>query len=1117
MGNSTMKAKPIIRSFPIAAAIATLLAAQNAYSAEIYWDGAASQSWGTAANWSTSSSAATPNPGTAPGSADDAFFNISTANATITMNLTANRAANSLTFRSTGGFTIGANSSTSGTTNRTLTVGAGGITKTSDSGVVNIGTTSGSVGVAVGADQTWTNNSSTTALNIGTGFLSGTTTSGTLGLGSRTLTLAGVGDFNFGAATATNSVIGISVGSTLIKNGSGTLTIGGDNAFSGTTLISGGTLRLATNGDINESSGITINGSTAKLFQTSSTAVVPTVTLTLGTLTGSGAVNTVNVANDAANVISNNNGAAGGALTVGDLTFAGAASVNTYNDTSAAAIVVTNFNTDAAGTVTVNPSVPPLVAGIYDLISYTAIGGAGAGQVVLGTIAGATQRQNPVFGNSGTAFTLTVGADNPPYWSGEGDGNWNTSSLNNWKFLSDHNPTSYLEKDNVLFNDLATPAGPVTVDINSANVSPSSTTFDGTKDYVLNSPGAFGIATGSLTKNGTGSLTISTANTYTGATAINAGTLSLGSGGTAGSLSPSSAISVASGATFAVNQNDTVVQGTEFGAITGAGGFTKSGVGITQLNSPNTFTGNISITGGTLQILAGGRLTGGAYAGDIAIANGGTFDYSGTANQTLSGIISGEGALVKGSSSTLTLSGPNTYQGSTTINAGRLDLAVVGSLGATSSISMADGTILRPTIDGVVINSNISLGGSGTTAQINAPFTASAGGTVETLTLGNPITGEGNLRLFGSTSASNTNATIMLNAQSTYSGNTELDTDGEAIHLAGVNLFVKLGVANALPTSTVVTLDGKAGRGSGRTVSLDLNGFDQELAGLAAVTTHVARNQRVNNTSATLATLTINSSSDSAFGGSGPSSTFSGNPVNPTAKIVGNIALTKTGAAKFTLLGSHDYTGDTTVSEGILSQKAPNTLNDASTVSIASDAFLDLDFDETGGPVTDTVDKLFIGGVQQAAGVYKATDNATDSGNAIAQITGAGTLTVTSGPAGSGYASWAATNADGEGPELDFDKDGVPNGVEYFMNASAGFTVNPQLDASNTIIWTNGGNIPASAYGTEFVIQTSSNLSTWTDVPVGSLTTNTDGPGGSLTYTLTGGSARFVRLSITPN
>jgi hypothetical protein len=117
----------------------------------------------------------------------------------------------------------------------------------------------------------------------------------------------------------------------------------------------------------------------------------------------------------------------------------------------------------------------------------------------------------------------------------------------------------------------------------------------------------------------------------------------------------------------------------------------------------------------------------------------------------------------------------------------------------------------------------------------------------------------------------------------------------------------------------------------------------------------------------------------------------------------------------------------------------------------------------------------------------------------------------------SSYGSWASTNAGGQAANLDFDDDGVPNGVEYFMNAAPGFTVNPQLDGSNAITWPNEGNIPAADYGTQFVVQTSSDLVDWADVPVGDLTTNTDGPGGSLTYTLTGTAPRFVRLKVTPN
>jgi hypothetical protein len=115
------------------------------------------------------------------------------------------------------------------------------------------------------------------------------------------------------------------------------------------------------------------------------------------------------------------------------------------------------------------------------------------------------------------------------------------------------------------------------------------------------------------------------------------------------------------------------------------------------------------------------------------------------------------------------------------------------------------------------------------------------------------------------------------------------------------------------------------------------------------------------------------------------------------------------------------------------------------------------------------------------------------------------------------YTSWATTNAGSQAANLDWDNDGLPNGVEYFMNAAPGFTANPGLDGSNKVTWPNGGNIPSSAYGTKFVVQVSTDLVTWEDVSEGNLDENTDGPGGSLSYIVTGEGKQFVRLKVTPN
>jgi hypothetical protein len=69
----------------------------------------------------------------------------------------------------------------------------------------------------------------------------------------------------------------------------------------------------------------------------------------------------------------------------------------------------------------------------------------------------------------------------------------------------------------------------------------------------------------------------------------------------------------------------------------------------------------------------------------------------------------------------------------------------------------------------------------------------------------------------------------------------------------------------------------------------------------------------------------------------------------------------------------------------------------------------------------------------------------------------------------------------------------VLNGVEYFMNAAAGFTANPGL-VGNTVTWPNGGNIASSEYGSQFEVQTSTDLANWSAVASDDITlSNTAG------------------------
>jgi hypothetical protein len=123
-------------------------------------------------------------------------------------------------------------------------------------------------------------------------------------------------------------------------------------------------------------------------------------------------------------------------------------------------------------------------------------------------------------------------------------------------------------------------------------------------------------------------------------------------------------------------------------------------------------------------------------------------------------------------------------------------------------------------------------------------------------------------------------------------------------------------------------------------------------------------------------------------------------------------------------------------------------------------------------------------------------------------------VTLQAGAGSGSYASWATTNGVTGAVNADSNQDGVPNGIAYFMNATGRATL-PGVVGS-TVTWTNGGNIPSSAYGSRFVVQTSSDLVTWT--PVSVTDPKLSNTVGSVSYTLPPDVGKtFVRLSVTPD
>ena len=149
---------------------------------------------------------------------------------------------------------------------------------------------------------------------------------------------------------------------------------------------------------------------------------------------------------------------------------------------------------------------------------------------------------------------------------------------------------------------------------------------------------------------------------------------------------------------FNLRQNDTNIAVEEFGLLkatgvigNGAQGnhkMIKVGAGTLWLGGENTYTGGTSIREGKVVAASANAL---GTAG-VEIGWEGTLAFE-AANATVGNTISGEGRVVVNSTGTITLSGANSYDGGTTIEAGRLLAANATALG-TGAVSVAAGATL---------------------------------------------------------------------------------------------------------------------------------------------------------------------------------------------------------------------------------------------------------------------------------------------------------------------------------------------------------------------------------------------------------------------------------------
>ncbi|ECC9472603.1 autotransporter outer membrane beta-barrel domain-containing protein [Salmonella enterica subsp. enterica] len=425
-------------------------------------------------------------------------------------------------------------------------------------------------------------------------------------------------------------------GTSLIKQGAGTLILNAENTYTGGTTISGGTL-VATNvdalgsGDVTDDATLELN--TGGTFDNA--------------ISGSGKVEK---SGDDALTLSGANTYTGGTL-ISDGT-----------------LVASNVEALGTGDVTDNAVLELNTGGDFD----NAISGSGqvekSGDGTL-TLSGSNTYTGGTTINDGTLIATSVDA------LGSGDvtddatlelntgGTFDNAIGGSGNVVKSGADTLTLSGSNSYTGGTTISGGTLVASnveaLGTGDVTNNATLELNTGGDFINNIGG----TGRVEKSGDETLTLSGANSYTGGTLISGGTL------VANDVNALGTGDVTDNAVLELNT------GGDFdNAISGSGQVVKSGDETLTLSGANSYTGGTLISGGTLvatsvEALGSGDVTDNAV---LELNTGGTFDNA----------ISGSGQVVKSGDKTLTLSGANSYTGGTTISGGTLVASNVEALGS---------------------------------------------------------------------------------------------------------------------------------------------------------------------------------------------------------------------------------------------------------------------------------------------------------------------------------------------------------------------------------------------------------------------------------------------------
>ncbi len=738
----------------------------------------------------------------------------------------------------------------------------------------------------------------------------------------------------------------------LTKTGTGTLTLAGADTYIGGTTISGGTL-LLNNAAAVQDSTVTVSTSNGLRFGTGIT------TFTLGGLAGSssfvladstGAGVAVQVGNNNASTSYSGVLSGSGSLTkigTGVLTLAGA---DTYTGgTTIGGGTLQLGNAAALGPTSDNLTVSS--GATLDLHGYSlGVGGLSGGGLIdnrsgtgvytltvgngnaSGTFSGTIQDTSGTIAltKTGTGTLTLAGAD---MYIGGTTISGGTLLLNNAAAVQDSTVTVSTS------NGLRFGTGITTFTLGglagSSSFALANSTGAGVAVQVGNNNASTSYSgvlsgSGSLTKIGTGVLTLGAENTYTGGTIVSAGTLALNVGGPIGTVAPGSTVTVNAGAVLQANHTD--VLGYNYNSNNAANLIVNDGTVYVSSGYRLTLSNTVVMTGGTLSSGTGHGDGSGNYSLDGQInatsdANGNpavinatqiglqfspsVFNVTrGPANPAsdliISSVISswydGTG-LTKTGNGILTLSGSNTYDGGTTLSAGQLNINNASALG-TGTFTISGGTIGNSSGAAITLSTNNAQEWDGNFAFVGpndlnlgtGPVALDASiivtVTAADLTVGGPISDGYECNCCGPYSLTKAGAgTLTLSGSNSF--------DGGMFLTAG---RLNINNASALGTGTFTISGGTIGNTSGHAITLSTNNAQSWNGDFYFVGS--------NDLNLGTGTVTL---------GGNRTVTVTADDLTVGGQISGgSYGLTKAGAGTLTLTGSSTYRGITTINGGLL-------------------------------------------------------------------------------------------------------------------------------------------------------------------------------------------------------